>query len=159
MRFRIAIYLTHAPSFSFGDSLTIYLKRRPIFCFGESGSPYVLSTPPHPAPRPPLWRFRFIVYLTHVAFFGDSGTSYVLNTLPLLAIPVHHISKTRRLLWMFRHIICPKHARSSVDSGSSYLRLAVSSGDSARTHEAGVGLKRKQVGWAPQLQTRLYHGF
>ena len=55
-------------------------------------------------------RFRFTLYLKHAVSFRDSGSSCILDPPPLLAIPVQHISSTRRLIWRFRAIIYLKHA-------------------------------------------------
>ena len=61
---------------------------------------------------------------THPSF-GDSGSPCILYTPPPVAIPVHHVSQTRRpLIWWFRLLICfERFERSSTlgDNGSSHI--------------------------------------
>ena len=66
-RFRIIIYLKHAPSV--GDTVSSYILNCPL-----------------------IWRFRFNMYHKHAPAFGDSGSSYISNTPTHLAIPFHHTS-------------------------------------------------------------------
>ena len=72
---------------------------------GDFGS---IICPEHTLSTPSLgdWRFRL---------------HHILNTHRPLAIPVHDISRTRRLIGNVGSIIYLKHAPSLGDSGSSYI--------------------------------------
>ena len=100
----------------------IYIHILNTACFGDFGSTHILHTPP------PIWRFRFIIYLEHRPSFGYTGSSYILNTTPPLAISVRdikhgptfatYICKTHHLIWIYSTYVLttPPHFR---DSGST----------------------------------------
>ena len=125
-RFRLIIYLKHAPSC--GDSQLscilnmphslaipgpVILRFRFIIYRILNTRPlmwrcrfllYLKHDPPPPSPHVAL---RFITCLKHAPSLGDSGSS------------VHHITVTCARVWRFRFIIYPKHAFTFGDSGSS----------------------------------------